>query len=98
MEHVNSKINLILHNKNEAKEINNKNIQIEVENLEILQCNNNFSFKNNVSNQSLVKVSNDNDFIKSKTCRITLDITIKQSSNHRLSERNINSYLKGITL
>lgn len=92
-EHINSKINLYVHHKNQATGLLSKRstIKIQVEKLDR-------SIQHDLSDPSLNKNS---DYIvcKSQSCRIKLDITIKQNTiDHKQAEIKKNTFFKMITL
>jgi hypothetical protein len=96
-EQMNSKINLVLHNRNKDTEmtINKSTIQIKVENLDLLQSNEHFSFRNEISIPSLSQISGDK-VTRSKSCRIKLELTIRSKKKQSMSSAM--NYYKGTTL
>ena len=83
-EHMNSKINLVVqNNNNEIDKLNNKSIiQIKLENLDFLEGNENFSFRNEINLPTNVKekgLNNSSSVGRSNTCRIKFEVTIRHN-------------------
>jgi hypothetical protein len=97
-EHMNSKINLVVQNNNkDTDKLNNKSIiQIKLENLDLLEGNENFSFRNEINFPTDMKDKdkNNSSIGRSNTCRIKFEVTIR----HKMPPSKTSFPQKGTTL
>ena len=97
LEHVNSKINLIVH-KTSNNSINKNLIQIKVENLNLLNSSDKTSFRNQISIPISFRKNDDSTILRSQTCNLKFEFTIKsQIKKKKLSSKEIFKLFKMTT-